>query len=87
METRTRIIIGLVLLIGFVFAWAPWISDDYAIYRVVEELGGPEAHFTYLGQDMALKDVPKGVYWFPFGRFVTFPGEAGWFVTFYGDVL
>jgi hypothetical protein len=86
MKARTRLIIGAVLLVAFVLAWAPWITNDYAIDRVVEELGGPEARFTYLGVDMALKDVPKEVYWVPFGRFVTFPGEAGWFVTFYGSV-
>jgi hypothetical protein len=49
-------------------------------------LGDPETRLTYLGEDMALKDVPKEVHWVPFGRFVTFPSEAGWFVTFYGSV-
>jgi hypothetical protein len=86
MKARTRLIIGAALLVGFVLAWAPWITDNYAIDRVVEKLGGPETRFTYLGEDMALKDVPKEVYWVPFGRFVTFPSEAGWFVTFYGSV-
>jgi len=54
---------------------------------VVEKLGGPDAHFNYLGEDTALKDIPKQVSWLPFGRYVTFPSEAGWFVTFYGSVL
>ena len=35
---------------------------------------------------MAAKGVLKVVGWFPFGRYVTFPGEAGWFVSFYGNV-
>jgi hypothetical protein len=35
---------------------------------------------------MAVKDIPKQVEWLPFGRFVVFPGEAGWFVSFYGSV-
>jgi hypothetical protein len=65
---------------------APWITDDYAIDSVVETLGGPETNFNYLGEDMAIKDIPKEVNWFPFGRYVTFPGEAGWFVNFYGAV-
>ena len=66
--------------------WAPWITTDYAIGKVFERLGVPEAHYYYLNQDMAIKDVPKEVSWFPFGRFVYFPGEAGWFVSFYGSV-
>jgi hypothetical protein len=32
---------------------------------------------------MAVKDIPKQVSWFPFGRYVTFLGEAGWFVNFF----
>ncbi len=66
--------------------WSPWITDDYAINRVVEILGGPKVRFNYLGEDMSVKDVPKEVGWLPFGRYVTFPGEAGWFVNFYGAV-
>ena len=73
-------------LIFLLILWAPWITDDYAINRVVEILGGPETHFNYLGEDMAIKDIPKAVSWFPFGRYVTFPGEAGWLVNFYGAV-
>jgi hypothetical protein len=53
---------------------------------VVEILGGPETRFNYLGEDMAIKDIPKEVSWFPFGRYVTFPREAGWLVNFYGAV-
>ena len=66
--------------------WAPWITDEYAINRVVERLGGPEARFNYLGEEMATKDIPKQAGWFPFGKYVTFPGEAGWLVNFYGAV-
>ncbi len=75
--------VGLALLL---LVWAPWITDDYAIGMVVEELGGPYVRFNYLGEKMAVKDIPKQVGWFPFGRYVTFPGEAGWFVNFYGAV-
>lgn len=35
---------------------------------------------------MAAKGVPKVVGWSPFGRYVTFTGEEGWFVSFYGKV-
>ena len=82
-------IIAILVSAGLIFLmilWAPWITDDYAINRVVEILGGSEARFNYLGEDMAIKDIPKAVSWFPFGRYVTFPGEAGWLVNFYGTV-
>ena len=82
---RGKIILILVGVL-FLLVWAPWITDDYAINKVVERLGGPDTRFNYLGQDMAVKDVPKVVGWWPFGRYVTFPGEAGWFVSFYGKV-
>lgn len=59
----------------------PEALEDY-----VDKLGGPEARFYYLTQEMAVQDTPKQVSWLPFGRFVTFPSEAGWFVSFYGSV-
>lgn len=86
MKTKTKVVILIVVVIFFLLFWAPWITNDYAINKVVEKLGGPETRFNYLGQDMAIKDIPKEVGWFPFGRYVTFPGEAGWFVSFYGAV-
>ena len=73
-------------LIFLFILWAPWITDDYAISRVVEILGGPDARFGYLGEDTAIRDIPKEVGWFPFGRYVTFPSEAAWLVNFYGAV-
>jgi len=84
-----RIIIKLIVvavIIITLIAWAPWITDDYAVSKVVEKLGGPEARFNYLGGDVAVKDIPKEVSWFPFSKYVVFPGEAGWFVSFYGSV-
>jgi len=35
---------------------------------------------------MAVKDIPKQVNRIPFGRYVIFPGEAGWFISFYGSI-
>jgi hypothetical protein len=86
MRSKNKTAIVLAVFVVFLSAWAPWITDNYAVSEVVEELGGPEARFNYLGQDMAVRDIPKEVYWLPFGRYVTFPGEAGWFVTFWGSV-
>jgi hypothetical protein len=86
MKTLTKIVLAVAVVVVFLLVWAPWVTDDYAIGRVVEKLGGPDARFDYLGQDMAIKDIPKEVSWLPFGKFVTFPGEAGWFVSFYGSI-
>ena len=89
MEKRAKLVI-ITAVIAFVvivvFAWAPWVKDDYVVDKVVEKLGGPDSRFSYLGQDLAVKDIPKEVSWLPFGRYVTFPGEAGWYVSFYGNV-
>jgi len=67
--------------------WSPWISADYAVQKVTDSLGGPDAMYNYLGQEMPVRDVPKDVVWFPFARAVYFPSEAVWFVTFYGRIL
>ena len=89
MKTRTKLIIiavAVAVAVTFMLAWAPWVTDDYAIDKVVEKLGGSETRFNYLGQDLAVKDIPKEISWLPFGRYLTFPGEAGWYVSFYGSV-
>ena len=67
--------------------WSPWISDEYAIQKVTDNLDGPNAMFNYLGQEMPVKDVPKDVVWYPFVGVVYFPSEAVWFVKFYGGIL
>ena len=85
MKTTTKAIV-VAFIVAALLAWAPWITDDFAVNKVVERLGGSETRFNYLNQDMAVKDVPKQVIWVPFGRYVVFPGEAGWFVGFYGSV-
>lgn len=86
MRTTLKAIVVAVFIITALLVWSPWITDDYAVSKVVEKLGGPNTRFNYLNQDMAVKDIPKQVEWLPFGRFVVFPGEAGWFVSFYGSV-
>ena len=86
MKKKTVAILVAASFTFLVLLWAPWITHDYAINRVVEKLGGPDNRFTYLGEDIAAKDIPKQVSWVPFGRFVTFPGEAGWTVSFFGNV-
>lgn len=85
MRTTVKAIV-VAFIIAALLAWAPWITNDFAINKVVEKLGGSETRFNYLNQNMTVKDIPKQVNWVPFGRYVVFPGEAGWFVSFYGTV-
>ena len=75
------------LLLVLLLAWAPWVSDDFAVSRVVDKLGGSDAKFNYLGELKPVKEIPKQVVWFPFVKQVVFPGEAAWFVTFWGGVF
>ena len=86
MKKKAFAVLAVASLVFLLFLWAPWITDDYAVNLVVEKLGGPEARFNYLGEDIAVKDVPRQVDWFPFGKYVEFPGEAGWTVNFYGGI-
>ena len=81
-----KIIIIVILLILFILAWAPWITDEYAVNKVMEKMGGPDARFYYMDMNVSVKDVPKEIDLFPFGRYITLPGE-GWFVTFYGEAV
>jgi hypothetical protein len=87
MDKNIKIAIIVALLILFLCAWAPWITEQYAINKVTESLGGPDAKFNYLGKEMTVKEVPKKVVWFPFFKAVYFPSEAVWFITFYGGIL
>ena len=87
MKNKTKIILAIIILVLILLAWAPWITDSYAINKVTKKLGGNDAKFNYLGEEMTIKEVPKNVGWFPFGRSVGFPSEAVWFVTFYGDAI
>ena len=48
-----------------VLAWAPWVTNDYAVGKVVEKLGGLDIRFNYLEQDMTIKDIPKEASCFP----------------------
>jgi hypothetical protein len=81
-------VIAVVFLAVILFsAWAPWLTEEYAIGRVTEILGGPDATFNYLGETMPVKDVPKNVVRVPFASLVYFPGEALFVVTLLGTVV
>ena len=73
-----------ILLVVVITAWAPWLTNDFAISRVVDKLGGQNRSYNYLGKAMPLSDVPKAVVRLPFCALVYFPGEAVYVVTFFG---
>jgi hypothetical protein len=85
--TKKRIVVSSVFLLVALTAWAPWLTDDFAIAQVSDKLGGPDRQYNYLGKVMPLTNVPKSVVRIPFGALVYFPSEAVYFVTFFGLVL
>ena len=84
-SNKTKLIL-VIMVLGFV-AWAPWMTDDYAIDQVTEHLGGPDELFDYIGDTMPVSSVPKSVVRVPFGSLVYFPSEARFRVTFWGWVI
>ena len=80
-------IAGAAAFVILLVAWAPWLTEDFCYGKVVEHLGGSEQPFHYLGETMPVGEVPKTLTRFPFVAVVYFPGEAAFFVTFYGAVL
>ncbi|NHJ12746.1 MAG: hypothetical protein EAX95_03680 [Candidatus Thorarchaeota archaeon] len=85
-RSKAILVVGLVVF-GTILAWAPWITDEYAINVVTESLGGADAMYNYLGESMPLDEVPKNVVRVPFVALVYFPSEAVYIVTFWGGVL
>lgn len=84
---KRNVIIFMVLVAAGLVAWAPWITEEGAYAKVMEQLGGPATLFNYVGETMPLRDVPKTFKRLPFVLLVYFPGEAMFMVTFYGSVL
>ncbi len=81
---------GGILIVGVllsILAWSPWITDQYAIVTVIDNLGGPDATYNYLGENITLQEISTSVVAVPFFKLVYFPGEAMYIVTFWGGVL
>jgi len=85
--TRRRYFLITAFIIIGVFAWSPWLTDSNAVSAVIEDLGGPDQEYNYLGEIIPVGDIPKNVVRVPFGTLVYFPGEAMYIVTFWGWVL
>lgn len=87
MKKKNKIILLISSLILILLAWAPWISNNYAINKVIEDFGGSDKAFTDFHGAKTIGEAKFVVSLFPFGRSVSVPSEAVWFVTFYGDVI
>ncbi len=91
MEEKTKILIGIgilvVVIIAIVLVWAPWITDECAIDKVLEKIGGHGAYYSTYGSPGgdSIYDA-FSVHWIPFGRFVV-NYEDGWFVFFYNCII
>jgi hypothetical protein len=85
--SRRQGLIIIFIVIAAIFAWSPWLTEEYATTAVVESLGGPDQEYNYLGDTIPLRDVPKTVVRVPFGVLVYFPSEAMFIVTFWGGIF
>lgn len=84
---RPKVAFSVVIVLLIVVAWAPWITDDYARTTVVENLGGPDATYYYLGENVTIKEIPITTIKIPFVVLVYFPSEAMFIVPFWGGML
>jgi hypothetical protein len=84
---RPKVVFSVAIVLLIVIAWAPWITDDYARTTVVQNLGGPDAAFYYLGENVTIKEIPITTVRVPFAVLVYFPGEAMFIVPFWGVAL
>ena len=85
--TRRRGLIYTAIIIIGVFAWSPWLTDSYVLSAVIEDLGGLNQEYNYLGEMIPTADIPKNIVRVHFGLLVYFPGEAMYIVIFWGSVL
>ncbi len=90
MKRNTEIIFTTFLLVLFLLAWAPWLTEKEIHDRVFKEKAHKDGT---MGWVIYPDDTEKyelicdyDVMWFPFGRYVA-SCEGGYYVTFYGKIL
>lgn len=71
-----------VMLIVALMAWAPWLENQDAHDKVLEERGKIDRTIDEKGNLIC----DYAVMWIPFGRYVA-SCEGGWFVVFWGQIL
>ena len=84
---QPKVMTSLAVVLLVIGAWAPWITPEYAKNTVIDSLGGPDATFSYLGENVTISEIPIYTRKMPFTIFVYFPGEAMFIVPFWGGVL
>jgi len=88
MEKSTLIILIICITIGLsLLAWAPWINEGNVYDLVMDHLEGSNTMYSYLGDMMPVKDIPKNIVKLPFICLVYFSGEAMYIVLFFGIVI
>ena len=85
-KQRIWLCMGIGVCIG-ILAWAPWLTEEFAIQCVETNLGGVDAPYNYLDVNLTVGIVPKTVIRIPFAALVYFPGEALYIVLFLGIVI
>lgn len=80
MKTKTKIVLIIVILIILLLAWAPWITEEYAINKVRQDSNFISQHPN------GIQDFEINVFWLPFGKGVT-TYEGLWYVSFFGVVI
>lgn len=99
MKKRSKIILVITILVISLLAWAPWITNDYAINKVLDYYTKNPPPTNEYGQAVSGKimdidevpgitrgDLAISGQWYPFGKFVVNP-EGGFFVFFWGGML
>jgi len=80
MKIKTRIILIIVILAILLLAWAPWITDEYAINKVRKNSNFISQHPS------GIQDFEINVFWLPFGRGIT-TYEGLWYVSFFDFII
>lgn len=80
METKTKLILAIGIILLLLLAWAPWITKEYALNKV-------RSNSNFINQHPdGIQDFEINVFWLPFGKGVT-TYEGLWYVSFFGMVL
>lgn len=80
MKARTKVILVIGIFLILLLAWAPWITNEYAINKV-------RSNPNFISQHQSgIQDFEINVFWLPFGKGVT-TYEGLWYVSFFGFVI
>lgn len=86
MKSRFKITVIIISAVIALLAWAPWITEGFAINKVIQVNPTSSARFMDIdGIPGITKGDVAGVGWLPFGKFVS-NVEGGYFITFWGGI-